>query len=59
MLPRGLVHSPPVGEILLSVGTIVGTIALFAAISARIFRVGILMTGKRVGLKEMMRRIRY
>ena len=46
-------------EILLSVGLLLATIAGVIALSAKIFRVGLLMTGKRFKLAEVLRLARY
>jgi len=55
MFARLLILPPPLEEILLSLGLSLATIFLFMAAAAKIFRVGILMTGKRVGLLEIFK----
>lgn len=45
----------PVGEVLTSVGLLAGTVIAVVWISARIYRVGILMYGKRPGIRELGR----
>ncbi len=59
MLTRVLVDTPPVWEILTAVGIVILTILLMIWASAKIFRVGILMTGKRLKLGEIIKWVRY
>jgi len=59
MLMRIIIAPPPWWQILLSIILIAVTTLLVVAAAARIFRVGILMTGKRHTLKEMLRWMRY
>ena len=59
MLMRIIISLPPWWEILLSVALISVTTLLVVAAAARIFRVGILMTGKRFSLREMLRWVGY
>lgn len=54
-LPFGV----PLWQELLSLGLLYGTAILFVWISARIYRVGILMYGKKPTLKEMIKWMRY
>lgn len=49
----------PLWQELLSVGLLYGTTLLFVWISAKIYRVGILMYGKKPSVKEMIKWIRY
>lgn len=58
MFVRVLVQTPPPWEILLSVGIMVVTIIGMVFLSAKIFRVGILMTGKRFKLSEILSWVR-
>jgi ABC-2 type transport system permease protein len=58
MLVRINLHTPPVWQILASVGILVLSILGLAALAARIFRVGILMYGKRATLPEIVRWVR-
>lgn len=58
MLIRINIHTPPVWQIALSVALLVGSIVVAAAVAGRIFRVGILMYGKRATLPELIRWIR-
>lgn len=55
MFLRILVGAAPLLEILVSVGMIVWTTVVVVWLSARIFRVGILMTGKRFTFAEVLR----
>jgi len=48
----------PVGEVVLSLGILVVSILGVTWVAARIYRVGILMTGKRPSLKELVRWVR-
>ncbi len=59
MLIRILVSTPPLWQILSSVGLLILTIAGFVVLAAKIFRVGILMTGKRFSMGEILRWARY
>lgn len=59
MFTRILISMPPVWEIILSVALLGVTIGLFIGGAGRIFRVGILMTGKRFSLKEIFKWLRY
>jgi ABC-2 type transport system permease protein len=58
MLMRINVHTPPAWQIGLSIVLLVLAILAAAMIAARIFRVGLLMYGKRPTLPEMVRWIR-
>jgi len=59
MLIRILVSSPPVWQLLLCVAILLVTIAGTIFLAARIFRVGILLTGKRARLGEILKWVRY
>jgi ABC-2 type transport system permease protein len=59
MLIRILVSTPPLWQVLVSVGILALTIFAFVALAAKIFRVGILMTGKRFGFGEILKWVRY
>ena len=59
MIVRVNVLTPPWIEIAASVLILIGTIAGVMWAAARIYRVGILMRGKRATLKEMVRWVRY
>lgn len=49
----------PVWEVVASVALLIGTFVAFVYLAARIYRVGILMYGKKVTYKEMWKWIRY
>jgi ABC-2 type transport system permease protein len=53
VMPARLAFSPPVWQIIVSMLVLAGTSILFVWISARIYRVGILMYGKKVNFKEI------
>jgi ABC-2 type transport system permease protein len=55
MLGRIALGVTPLWQVVLSVGLLVGTIALFMVGAARVFRIGILMYGKRPSLREVLR----
>jgi ABC-2 type transport system permease protein len=55
MFMRISVLAPPTWQILLSVVLTLATIALLFRAVARVFRIGILMYGKRPGLREILR----
>jgi ABC-2 type transport system permease protein len=59
MFTRIAVQTPPFGEILLSIIILVLTIVFFIWLAGKIFRVGILMYGKRPTLPELLNWIRY
>ncbi len=56
MFLRILVDAADPWEILISIGLTIATIAAVIRVSARIFQVGVLMTGKRLKLAEVLRR---
>jgi len=49
----------PTWQILACIALVLATIAAVIALSAKIFRVGLLMTGKRFKLGEVLRWLRY
>jgi ABC-2 type transport system permease protein len=53
MMLRVLVDPPVVWQIVLSFALLLGTIAVVVLLASRIFRVGILMSGKRFGWKDI------
>jgi ABC-2 type transport system permease protein len=59
MILRIAVQTPPLWQIALSLGLSVVTTAGVLAISAKIYRVGVLMYGKRPSLVELLRWFRY
>jgi ABC-2 type transport system permease protein len=58
MILRLPVLTPPLWEIVVSLALLVASVAAMIWIAAKIFRVGILMTGKRPSLDEIVRWIR-
>ncbi|MEK6408402.1 MAG: ABC transporter permease [Acidobacteriota bacterium] len=59
MMMRIAVVNPPVWQILLSMGIMLATILGCVWVAARIYRVGILMYGKRPSIAELGRWLRY
>ena len=59
VMPARLAFQPPVWQVALSMLLLVGTSLFFVWISARIYRVGILMYGKKVSFKELGKWIFY
>jgi ABC-2 type transport system permease protein len=59
MFLRTAVSEPPAWQILLSVALLLGTTALLAWTAGRIYRVGILMYGKKPTIPEIIRWARY
>lgn len=59
MFIRVLITSPPAWQVLLCLGILAGSIGLAVAGATKVFRIGILMTGKKYSLKEILRWIRY
>lgn len=59
MMMRIAMVSPPVWQVLLSMGLMLLTIVAFVWLAAKVYRVGILMYGKRPNLAELGRWIRY
>lgn len=59
MLMRIAVSNPPAWQIALSLALLLGTFLAFTKLTAKIYRVGILMTGKRPTLPELLRWLRY
>lgn len=59
MYLRVVVEMPPAWQLLLCTAILAGTIYVALSVCARIYRVGILMYGKRPTLPEIMRWIRY
>ena len=59
MFVRVLIGNPKAWEILICIAILISTIGVTILLSAKIFRVGILMTGKRMKVKEILRWIRY
>ncbi|NRA49317.1 MAG: ABC transporter permease, partial [Phaeodactylibacter sp.] len=53
IMPARLAFSPPIWEVMLSMVLLAGTAIFFVWLSGRICRVGILMYGKKVTLREL------
>jgi ABC-2 type transport system permease protein len=49
----------PLWELLLSLGLLLGTFLFMTYVSAKIYRVGILMYGKKANWKEIMKWLKY
>ena len=49
----------PVWEVLLSMGLLIGTFIIITRMSGKIYKVGILMYGKKAGYREILRMIKY
>src|SRR6266542_6309260 len=58
MLTRIVTQTPPLWQILLSLFLGFGTVALLTWLAARIYRVGMLMAGKKATIPEVMRWVR-
>ena len=59
MIVRTSVMAPPFWEVALSVLSLLAGIAVMTWLAAKIFRIGILMTGKKPTFKEIFRWMRY
>jgi len=59
MLLRIVIEQPPVWQILLCLGLMLATVYGLLSLASRIYRVGILMYGKRPSLPELRRWLRY
>jgi len=59
MIIRVSILAPPLWEIAASVTLMIAAICLMTVLAAKVFRVGILMTGKKPTLPEIIRWIRY
>ena len=59
MYMRVVAHTPPAWQIALSILLMVATIYIALLVCSRIYRVGILMYGKRPTLPELVRWFRY
>jgi ABC-2 type transport system permease protein len=59
MFLRTAVSEPPAWQILASVAFLIGTTVLLAWFAGRIYRVGILMYGKKPTIPEILRWVRY
>lgn len=59
MTLRISVQTPPFWQIALSIGLLLAAVVCVVYLSARIYRVGVLMYGKRPNLPELLRWLRY
>jgi ABC-2 type transport system permease protein len=59
IMPARLAFDPPWWQIVLSIVIMVLTVWFFIWITSRVYRVGILMYGKKANLSEMMKWLRY
>ncbi|MEO0043131.1 MAG: hypothetical protein RL329_2579 [Bacteroidota bacterium] len=59
VMPARLAFNPPMWQIMLSVIFLIGTVLAFTWLAAKIYRVGILMYGKKVTFKELAKWIFY
>jgi ABC-2 type transport system permease protein len=59
MFARIAVQTPPAWQIALSVAILIATIAGILLLCARIYRVGVLMYGKRPTLPEIVKWLKY
>jgi ABC-2 type transport system permease protein len=59
MYLRIVVQTPPLWQVLLSIGILVATIYGLVVLCSRIYRIGILMYGKRPTLPEIIKWIKY
>jgi len=59
MYARVVVHTPPLWQIALSLALMVGTIAGLVVLCGRIYRIGVLIYGKRPTLPEIMKWLKY
>ena len=59
MTLRIAIQTPPAWQIALSIALLAATVVVMIYASARIYRVGVLMYGKRPNLPEMLRWLRY
>jgi len=59
MYARIVVQTPPLWQIGLSLALMVGTIAGLVVLCARIYRIGVLIYGKRPNLPEIMKWLKY
>ena len=59
VMPARLAFGPPWWQIVLSLAVLIGTCIFFIWLAGRIYRVGILMYGKKVSMKELAKWIFY
>jgi ABC-2 type transport system permease protein len=56
---RYVLGGASLGDVVISLGILIAATALMVALAARIYRVGVLMYGKRASLAEVVRWIRH
>lgn len=59
IMPARLAFDPPWWQIVLSIALMLATVWFFIWLTSRIYRVGILMYGKKVTIREMIKWLRY
>ena len=59
IMPARLAFDPPLWQVAVSILLMLGTVWFFIWLTSRIYRVGILMYGKKVTIKEMFKWLRY
>lgn len=59
MMVRILIDTPPLWQLITCYGLLAGTIVLAVMMSSKIFRVGILMSGKKFKMNEILKWISY
>ncbi len=59
IMPARLAFDPPWWQIVLSIGIMLLTVWFFIWLTSRIYRVGILMYGKKATIKEMIKWLKY
>src|SRR5579864_7451765 len=59
MYARIVVQTPPLWQILLSLVLLIGTVAGLVVLCARIYRIGVLIYGKRATLPEIVKWLKY
>lgn len=59
IMPARLAFDPPWWQIVLSILLMLGTVWFFIWLTSRIYRVGILMYGKKATIREMIKWLRY
>jgi ABC-2 type transport system permease protein len=54
-MPARLAFEPPIWQLLVSMVVLIGTCIFFTWIAGRIYRIGILMYGKKASFKDLFR----
>lgn len=55
VMPARLAFEPPIWQMILSIVVLIGTCLFFTWVAGRIYRIGILMYGKKASFKELFR----